>query len=128
MWTQLQWGSDLAIPTNHMVVMINDGSGNFIDSEPGGQIKNINKPTIFGGPPAKIMYQTNIIINNLPMQPIYQVEGSQTLYFACGGVLIPFDTTFPLYQQTFGQNPVIILTAAQFAQFTVASGLAVKSL
>lgn len=128
LWTQLQWGSNLAQPTNHMVVMINDGSGNFIDSESGGQIKNINKPTIFGGPPAKIIWQSAITINNLPMNPIYLQEGSSTLYFGVGSVLIPFSTDYALYQQNFGQNPVITLTAAQFAQFSVATGIAVKSL
>jgi hypothetical protein len=63
LWVQLQWGSSLPQPTNHMAVLINDGSGDFIDSEPGGQIKNINKPSIFGASPAKIMWQSAITIN-----------------------------------------------------------------
>lgn len=67
LWVQLQWGSNLAQPDNHMAVLINDGSGDFIDSEPGGQIKNINKPSIFGASPAKIMWQSAITINNPPL-------------------------------------------------------------
>ena len=67
LWVQLQWGTNLPVPTNHMAVLINDGQGNFIDSEPGGQIKNLNKPTIYGSSPAKIMWESDIIINKEPM-------------------------------------------------------------
>lgn len=83
LWVQLQWGSNLAQPTNHMAVLINDGSGDFIDSEPGGQIKNIDKPSIFGASPAKIIYQTAIIINNSPMTNeavIVQSKNSPKVY------------------------------------------------
>jgi hypothetical protein len=84
LWTWLQWGSNLAQPTNHMVVMINDGSGDFIDSEPGGQIKNINKPTIEGGAPAKIMWQSSIIINKKPLMNeavLVKSKKSNTIYW-----------------------------------------------
>ena len=60
-WTELEWGQNLAVPTRHMVVMID--SQDFVDSEAGGQIKNINKPTIYGGPPASIQWQGSITIN-----------------------------------------------------------------
>ena len=80
LWTQLQWGSNLPQPTNHMVVMINDGSGDFIDSEPGGQIKNINKPSMFGSSPAKIIWQTSLTINLMNQTTVALSKDGKTIY------------------------------------------------
>ena len=80
LWTQLQWGSNLPKPTNHMVVMINNGSGDFIDSEPGGQIKNINRPSILGGPPAKIIWQSSLSINFMNATQVVLSKDGKTVY------------------------------------------------
>ena len=89
--------------------------------------------SIWGQPAVKTFQQppinySSVIVNFKNMQPIYQQQGSPTLYFAVGSILIPFATDYAIYQQNFANSPVIILNSMQFAQFTVATGLAVKSL
>lgn len=64
-WTELEWGTNLPEPTRHMAPMIS--ATEFVDSEPGGQIKSIDKPSIFGASPATIVWQSSIKINNQPM-------------------------------------------------------------
>ena len=64
-WTELEWGANLPVPTRHMAPMIS--ATEFVDSEPGGQIKDINKPSYFGASPATIVWQSSIKINNKPI-------------------------------------------------------------
>lgn len=64
-WTELAWGTNLPEPTRHMAPMIS--ATEFVDSESGGQIKNIDKPSIFGASPATIVWQSSIKINNKPI-------------------------------------------------------------
>lgn len=54
LWTELEWGSNLPVPTRHMVTQINETQ--YFDSEQGAPIKPLN----YEG--AKIVYQTSILI------------------------------------------------------------------
>ena len=76
-WTELEWGANLAIPTRHMVAQINDTQ--YFDSEIGAPIKPLNYEN------AIIAFQTSIKINNPPMQ-FFQVTGESTIVALIGGL------------------------------------------
>ena len=102
----------------HEVVLLND-KGDYFDSY-GQLIKNLGS--------LKVYYVNKLKIKFKNMNPIYKLQGSATLYFAVGTILIPFATDYAIYLQNFANSPVIELTQAQFNQFTIATKLAVKSL
>ena len=89
--------------------------------------------SILGQPQVKSFTQppisySQVIINFINPMIIYQHQGSATLYFAVGSILIPFATDYNIYLANFANSPVIQLSDTEFAKFTIATNLAVKSL
>lgn len=75
LWTELEWGSNLAVPTRHMVAQINNIQ--YFDSEQGAPIKPLN----YEG--AIIVYQTSILITK-PMNQTQVVvsKDGKTIWLA----------------------------------------------
>lgn len=67
LWTELEFGSNLPIPTRHMVAQINQTQ--YFDSEAGNPIKNISDPSPLGSN-AIIAYQTSISLTPITMSQI----------------------------------------------------------
>lgn len=64
LWTELEFGANLAVPTRHMVAQINQTQ--YFDSETGNPIKNISDPSSLGSNPI-IAYQTSISLTQIIM-------------------------------------------------------------
>lgn len=67
-WTQLQFGGNLAVPTEHCVALVyidpvDINKDIYYDSEVGAPLKTIGQTTTMGAGPAQIMYKTSLSIN-----------------------------------------------------------------
>lgn len=69
-------------------------------------------------------------VDNVPKKiamTIIKKQGEATLYIAAGEILIPFNTSFEIYQKDFAAAKIVELPAVEFAKFTVAAGVAIKT-
>ena len=81
--------------------------------------------------PYKMLYLVKPIIkesDNKILMTIIKKQGSGTLFAQVGDVLIPFNTTFDMYQVDFSTAKIIELTPTEFAKFKVASKVAITKI
>lgn len=116
LWTELEYGPNLAIPTRHMVAQINDTQ--YFDSEAGAPIKEIAQTTTLGLGPPVIAYQISILITKgVRMLVFFQVIGEATIWSLMDGEWVGFadETAFSNY--IAGRpNTVIQLAQTEFAK------------
>jgi hypothetical protein len=99
LWTELEWGANLPVPTRHMVAQIS--ATQYFDSEQGAPIKPITYEN------AIIAYKTSIKINKPPMNTYVQTMN----YNGTIGIFVPVSdpTQVPVLNNLF--NVAIVVNA-----------------
>lgn len=101
-WTELEYGATLPIPTRHMVAQINNTQ--YFDSEIGSPIKLLTQTTTLGAGPPQIVWQSSLIITS-PMNEAKVVlsKDNKTVYVA-----YPIATDWPNFQKQASVEGIVV--------------------